>query len=335
MNLSKIITTYYKMHKLLQACKDGDIQYVKNNISPENVNTADEYKMTLFAFACDSGHTEIVELILQTAGFTGLNDYDCGYDRNAPFIMAALGGYIDIVKLFLKTPGFDLLNMVNYDGNTAFMEACRMGHIEIAKLLLNTPGFSVLNIKTFRRGRTALIWACEYGRQKIVKMLLEAEGFNSLNEKNHREESALDLACEYGYIEIVELLMIQPNIIVPTDVKEDSRWVDKTDKDIKDKEKVKILIGSYNKNPQKTVRELIVKKNLDIYRLIVFYCDGYFVINETTDINTKNKRFFEIIKKLPLELQALLIHRLSGSTKNVITGIMFDENIINFIEKYL
>jgi hypothetical protein len=67
---------------------------------------------------------------------------------------------------------------------------------------------------------------------------------------------------------------------------------------------------------------------------IVFICDGYFAIIKT-NITNKGIRFMKTASKLPLELQALLIHRLSGSSKQNITGKLFNDNLGVYIERYI
>lgn len=80
--------------------------------------------------------------------------------------------------------------------------------------------------------------------------------------------------------------------------------------------------------------KLLMNDNLDVYRHIIFLSDQYYKI-KNNDINKNIIRFFEIASQLPLELQMILIHRLLGSTHQVITSKMFDLNIKYYISKFM
>jgi ankyrin repeat protein len=238
------------MNSLHYACINGDIDYIKNNISKTNINEKNEFDNTPFIFACCYARKEIVEF-------------------------------------FLKADGFNSLNEKNDHSYTPFIIVCRDGHKE------------------------------------IVELLLRANGFNSLNEKHNDGDTPILKACWNGHIEIVKLLLKQPDIIIPENMMY-----------FENKNKIELLIELYKKDPQTTRARLILDDNLDIYRHIVFVCDGYFTIKETDSTN-KDVRFMKILSRLPLELQSLLIHRLSGSIKQNITGKIFSDNLGNYIRKYM
>jgi len=80
--------------------------------------------------------------------------------------------------------------------------------------------------------------------------------------------------------------------------------------------------------------KLIFDENMIIYNLIVFMCDGYYELNHNSD-NEEAIRFFKIVRQLPLELQMTLIHRMSKSSKNNISGKLFNDSLQEFISKYV
>ena len=139
-----------------------------------------------------------------------------------------------------------------------------------------------------------------------------------MNEKNNDGNTPFLLACCNGHKEIVELLLTCRDIIVPDDIKTEN-------------EKIKELIERYKKNPETVRLNLILKGNINLYRHIVFMCDGYYKLNENTE-NNRATRFMKIASVLPLELQMTLIHRLSGSSRTIITSKQFDENIAKYID---
>jgi len=54
-----------------------------------------------------------------------------------------------------------------------------------------------------------------------------------------------------------------------------------------------------------------------MFALVVFVSDGLLEIKDTT---TTAARFFSIARRLPLELQMMLCHRVVGSAKEIIPG---------------
>ena len=96
-------------------------------------------------------------------------------------------------------------------------------------------------------------------------------------------------------------------------------------------QKIKELIKRYKKDPQTVRSKLILKDNINVYRHIVFLCDGYYELDENTE-NNNGLRFLKIASRLPLELQMTLTHRLCGSSKAIITGKQFDENIKRYVQ---
>jgi ankyrin repeat protein len=321
------------MYTLHDACESNNIEYVKNNVTKENVNVKNNSGNTPFSLACWWGHKEIVEIILKTDGFnsnsfassnpplSGLNEKD--NTGATPFLLACCCGHKETAEIILKTDGFNSLNEKDDDGNTPFLLACYNDHKEIAEIILKTDGFNSLNEKD-NDGNTPFLLACSNGHKEIVEMLLKVDGFNSLNEKDNDGNTPLLSAGWFGYKEIVKMLLKQPKIIIPEQLK----YYDDCEK----KKEIQSLIELYKKDPQMVRTKLILGDNLDVYRHIVFTYDGYFSIKE---IENSSTRFMKIAVRLPLDLQMVLIQRLSLSTKQNITGKIFDDNIEDYITKYL
>jgi ankyrin repeat protein len=274
------------MYTLHDACESNNIEYIKNNVTKENVNEKNNNGLTAFFLACEYGHKEIAEIILKTDGFNSLNEKDN----------------------FSQTP---------------FLLACRFGYKEIAELILKTDGFNGLNEKD-KYGRTPFSLACCNGYKEIAEIILKTNGFNSLNEKSNDGSTAFSSTYWYGRKEIIKILLKQSNIIIPEKIKHNEFNANTKD--------IQSLIELYKKDPLMVRTKLILENNLDVYRHIIFICDGYFTIKNTENPNT---RFMKIAVRLPLDLQMVLIHRLSLSTKQNITGKIFGDNIEDYITKYL
>src|SRR5690606_35882322 len=95
---------------LLSYCEQGDISKVrallKQRPNPaQYVNTMDEGKLPLHT-ACECGHTEIVQLLLDK----GADAKQCNEDGCTAMHAAALGGKVDVLQL-IAAKNSDLVDM--------------------------------------------------------------------------------------------------------------------------------------------------------------------------------------------------------------------------------
>ena len=112
----------------------------------------------LLFFAAGKGHVKLMELLLYT-DFTE-------YDGNFAFLRACEEGHTEIVNLMMnasKEHGINL-NASVYDGDTGLMYAIRGGHPETAKLMIENRSKYGINIRQENNfGDTAL----DYINEKI------------------------------------------------------------------------------------------------------------------------------------------------------------------------
>jgi hypothetical protein len=271
--------------------------------------------MTTFYEACENGDINEIKKYLSDKNFTSLNEKH--YFGTTPFYMACFNGHKEVCELLIKTNGFTSLNEKNINGITPFNMVCCNGRKEICELLIKTDGFNSLN-ETDNDGDTPFHWACFNGHREICELLIKTDGFNSLNKRDNDRNTPFYLACYNDHKEVCELLFKCHNIIVPHNIETNNA-------------QIKELIERYKKDPEAVRLNLILKGNIDLYRHIIFLCDGYFKLKENIE-NQQGLRFMKIASKLPIELQMTLIHRLSGSVKAIITAKQFDENIIEYIK---
>jgi len=135
------------MSKIIEACKNGNINTVKNYLSDKNFNSLnkkDNDGRTPFHFACFNGHKEIVELLMKTNGFNSLNEKN-NYGQR-PFYLACYYGHKDIVDLLIKTEGFNSLNEKSNYGSTPFHRVCSNGYTKIVETLLKCHNIIVPDI---------------------------------------------------------------------------------------------------------------------------------------------------------------------------------------------
>ena len=143
-----------------------------------------------------------------------------------------------------------------------------------------------------------------------------------VNEPKDNGCTPLCVAARYGHLDVIEWWIAsgrEMDLGKPGDV-------DTTDaiggaKDDGEKEVV-TLLERFQENPVKTrlqVRLEIGWYNetaAEMFALVVFVSDGLLQINDTTP--SPAARFFNIARRLPLELQMVLCYRVVGSAKEIV-----------------
>jgi len=216
----------------------------------------------------------------------------------------------ELVKELLKHPNIDP-NQPDEHQNTPFTLACYRNAVESVELLLNDPRVET-NSGNFKANRgdsgavmlnSGLILAAKMGCIGVVECMLA-----SLRGVNHVDvENALEEAIRGGNNEIVTLLK------------------------------------DYQVKRFETVKSLRIKLKLQeygpvsIFILVVLLCDGYFSFKKSSRLITnfldqkrffatkKHKKedwrkFFNIMLKLPMELQMLVCNRMFGLSRNNVKG---------------
>jgi hypothetical protein len=154
------------MIKIFNKIVDKIIQGEKIIVSKEileNINFQDESKMSLLAYAVNSGNIDAVKTLLEYNASPNLVD-EIG---NTPVIEASLFGLINIVQILL---GYSInINHQNNLGETAISAAASNGHIDIVKLLIDHN--ADINIKD-NMGTSPRDWAKKEGYSEIIKLLL-------------------------------------------------------------------------------------------------------------------------------------------------------------------
>jgi hypothetical protein len=243
---------------------------------------------------------------------------------NTPFHIACLHGYIETVKYLSTLEGFNSLNEKNNYGDTSFHLACATRRFDIIKYLITLPNFFSLNEKG-HKGYTPFYTVCYNRDKELIKYFMTLKNFTSLNEENNCGETPFYLVCVREDIDIIKEFLKQKNIIIPDNFYKLNYG---------SKHEIKKLVESYKNDQRFTRMKLILDKNLDIYHLITFLCDDYFELKKKTK-NENGMRFMKIARQLPLELQMILIFRLSGLPMNNISGKLFNDNLKGFMTKYM
>ena len=128
-------------------------------------------------FACQSGKTEIVELLL---GNRDINPNLCDLDGESALVLAARNGHVEVVGKLIRHLAIDINEQHKKSGYTPLMVAVRNGHLGVAWRLLRHPDIDI-TLKDFS-GDTILDIVQQEGNQAITNLF---EQFLKIKKKKH------------------------------------------------------------------------------------------------------------------------------------------------------
>jgi len=194
---------------LAQLC-DVDAQIAQ---ARPDVDASNEDDMTALHCACDNGHRDVVELLLDYG--IDVNQLGCGWDSgmdippSTGLIYACRSGHQDVVQLLLDRDADD--SWTGDGEKTALLTACGSGHRGVVELLLKH------GVDINQRGggewgavMTGLHCACDNGHRDVVELLLDRGVDVNQVEGSCEQASAytgLHYACRGGHRDVVELLL--------------------------------------------------------------------------------------------------------------------------------
>jgi len=224
------------------------------------------------------------------------------------------------VELMRQDPGFK----VNMDqtGNevTLLHYACQRDHRSaVIPLLLAHPDINV-NVKN-PYGETPFFYACR-GRPGVREMLKDSRV--KVNEPDNDGWTPFWCAADDGNLEVIkcwiasgrEIDLGKPGDVDKTDSIGVAKAYGKTD--------VVTLLERFKENPEETRHQVRLEIGLvdelaaEMFAIVVFVSDGLLQIKDTTA--NPAARFFNLARRLPLELQMMLCFRQVGSFKEIIPG---------------
>ena len=187
---------------LFEACKEGDFEKVRNYIEELEYYTIltelkDSSENTLLHVACQNGHLEIVQYLVQNGAEVNARNNQ----KDTPLALACPGRHTDIVK-FLMQNGANI-DTVNQEGDSPLAIACKHGSLSIVEhLVKNEAKLDTLNLT---RGNSPLAIACKEGHKNTVICLVKNDA--NRDSKNHDRNSPLALACLGKHIDIIKILL--------------------------------------------------------------------------------------------------------------------------------
>jgi len=140
----------------MEAIRNGKLDIAEWVFATEELNINLRVKKQIFRSACENGHKQTAEFVLNNL----IRNYDRGYILPKGFNGACSHGKLDIA-IWLKS----LNNLVEIECDV-FGEVCEGGHIEMAKWLITT-GKVILDENFGEYFRIA----CEYGHSQLADYL--------------------------------------------------------------------------------------------------------------------------------------------------------------------
>eukprot|EP00298_Acanthocystis_sp_HF-20_P010036 c18635_g1_i1.p1 GENE.c18635_g1_i1~~c18635_g1_i1.p1 ORF type:complete len:599 (+),score=223.97 c18635_g1_i1:36-1799(+) len=184
---------------LICACQHGHTEIAEAIIQQNaSVTTVDNNGRSPLHYACSSGNIEIVKLLLDSRAAHSLTDAR----GNTPLIAAASGGHTSCMKLLLSA-GSEI-DAQDLRGDTSLMYCSSAGHILGVKLLTSNEKPANLNLQN-SEGLTALMLAVNGNHYEVVCHLVRLGADLELENKNHH--TCLALASFLGHVSIVQELL--------------------------------------------------------------------------------------------------------------------------------
>ena len=188
-------------HALMCACEKGHTEIAQLLLNTDKcrnnlVNLPNKDEITSLMLAGQNGYTGTVLLLLQNGAHVNMTNKN----RSSSLIMASLNGHTETVLLLLQSGAH--VNVNNIYGWSSLMAASQNGHTETASLLLQNGAH--VNIQN-NDGWSSLIAASQNGHNKTISLLLQNGAYVNMQD-NHRS-SPLMVASKNGHTETVSLLL--------------------------------------------------------------------------------------------------------------------------------
>ncbi|XP_076108622.1 uncharacterized protein LOC143076668 [Mytilus galloprovincialis] len=200
--LASLYDTQNNSTPLIQCCFIGDIDLVAWCLyhCNSNVNHCHKDGGSPLFIACQEGHTEVVQMLINNkADINKCKDNDGA----SPLIMACQEGHTEVVQMLINNKT-DINKCKDNDGASPLIMACQEGHTEVVQMLINNK--TDINKCKDNDGASPLFFACQEGHTEVVQMLINNKA--DINKcRDNDGASPLIIACQNGHTEVVQMLI--------------------------------------------------------------------------------------------------------------------------------
>jgi len=193
------------MEKICLACKEGDIDIVKQIISVPGFDfdgLSDESKLPFYV-ACENNRLEIVKLMLTDPRISTKIDVNLAPPGSCnAFFVACCNKNVPLIKLLLTDPRTNV-NDANYAGRNSFQVVSYHGDMILINLLLNDPRTNVDLLGMEDRAYCDIHYYHNF--VKILPLLISNPKID-INRVDSVGRTLFDNAKEYSWWEIVDLI---------------------------------------------------------------------------------------------------------------------------------
>uniref|UniRef100_A0A8C4JM51 Ankyrin repeat and KH domain-containing protein 1-like n=1 Tax=Dromaius novaehollandiae TaxID=8790 RepID=A0A8C4JM51_DRONO len=205
---------------LMEAAQEGHLELVKYLLAAgANVHATTATGDTALTYACENGHTDVADVLLQAdVPFTGANVNRATANNDHTVVsLACAGGHLAVVELLLAH-GADPTHRLK-DGSTMLIEAAKGGHTNVVSYLLDYPN----NVLSVPAADLSQLTPPSQDQSQVPRVPVHTLAMvvppqepdrtpqeNSppllgVTESNH--DTALTLACAGGHEELVSVLI--------------------------------------------------------------------------------------------------------------------------------
>ncbi len=190
---------------LYLACQNGHYEIVQLLLEAgADITVASLNGCSVLYVACQNNHVSIVKMLLVHKEIQNIINIFAEGGATA-LSMASAKGHHEIVQLLLEA-GADIA-IIMIDGGSALHVACQNNHVFVVKLFVTHKDIQkVINlIGIGKTGETALVAASGRGHHEVVQLLLEAGADIAITTLDGY--SALYAACHNNHVFVVKLFL--------------------------------------------------------------------------------------------------------------------------------
>lgn len=315
-------------HVACGECNEEVVKVMLDRLFHDDLIIKSHGDITPLQRACASGQVEITRMLIERLEYADLIRRDD--TGNTPLHEVFDDSEGSITQMFIKRLNPEDLAKSNFDGHTPLHNvAHRGGNMKPLLDVLKHDDIIMRNWKDNTPLHEAMAVTSD---ASTIQGLLDRLNDDDLCINNNSNDTPLQYALVYcKSIVNIKLLLARLKEDVATSQLKGfiGPFLDLTPITGERKEEAKKLVKRYLENPGKVRNELRQEMGLShrdsgkVFSLVVGLCDDYFSLEEDMV-----RRFFNIMRKLPIELQMLICNRAFELTDDFIRKERIDDAII-------